>query len=93
MDGWGSLTMLIKRQEAAKFRKAALRSELKKRKLGFLHEPFTAEDEFDFPEVSKYELDKIKADIRKKYRRERIVQICISILILVVLFYVLYLVF
>ena len=32
MDGWGSLTMLIKRQEAAKNRKAKLKFDLQKRK-------------------------------------------------------------
>lgn len=36
MDGWGSLTMLIKRQELTKARKSKLRYELQKRKEAFL---------------------------------------------------------
>jgi len=32
MDGWGALTMLIKRQESAKWHKAELRHQLQKRK-------------------------------------------------------------
>jgi hypothetical protein len=32
MEGWGSLTMLIKRQEAAKNRKTTLKFELQKRR-------------------------------------------------------------
>jgi hypothetical protein len=36
MDGWGSLTMLIKRQEAAKNRKYSLKYELQKKKRKFV---------------------------------------------------------
>lgn len=71
MDGWGALTMLIKRQNADKYRKAEMRRELKKRKEDFLKNKGTA-SEFDFPELSKDEMGTIKAEIRSKMRKERI---------------------
>ena len=36
MDGWGALTMLIKRQNANKYKKAEFRYELQKKKEDFL---------------------------------------------------------
>lgn len=92
MDGWGSLTMLIKRQEAAKFRKAALRAELKHRKEGYIHDPYTIKDEFDFPEVSEFEMKKIKEEIRKKYRKQRNIQFIFSAVLLSFIIYLLSLV-
>lgn len=92
MDGWGSLTMLIKRQEAAKFRKAALRAELKNRKESHIHDPYTAKDEFDFPEVSEFEMQKIKQDIKRKYKRQRNLQLLISVTLLITITYILFLI-
>ena len=37
MDGWGALTMLITRQNAAKSRKSELRYQLQKRKESYLN--------------------------------------------------------
>lgn len=80
MDGWGALTMLIKRQNADKYRKAGLRQELKKRKEEFLtHQTVTPE--FDFPELSKDEMGVIKAEIRSKMKKEKIRSTIFSLLI------------
>jgi uncharacterized membrane protein (DUF106 family) len=74
MDGWGSLTMLIKRQEADKFRKAGLRSKLKSLKEGYLN-AHESKEEFDFPEISSVEMKILKDQIRKDLRKERIKEI------------------
>ncbi len=57
MDGWGALTMLIKRQNASRNRKADLRYELRKKKEELLKRK-GSHQEFDFPEISKEELEK-----------------------------------
>lgn len=93
MDGWGSLTMLIKRQEAAKFRKAILRNELKRRKESYLHDTYNGEDVFDFPKVSEAEMAKIKYEIRKKLKRERKIQWIFSALLFITILFVMYLIF
>ncbi|MFY0604060.1 MAG: hypothetical protein JXQ93_08925 [Flavobacteriaceae bacterium] len=92
MDGWGSLTMLIKRQEAAKFRKAALRTELKNRKESYLHDVYDSKDEFEFPEVSELEMKRIKKEIRRKYKRQRNIHFLFSIMLLSAIIYVLFLI-
>ncbi|MBL4605291.1 MAG: hypothetical protein JKY02_06445 [Flavobacteriaceae bacterium] len=71
MDGWGALAMLIKRQEADKFRKAQLRSKLKKQKEAYLH-AYESKDEFDFPKISSVEMKILKDQIRKDFRKEKI---------------------
>jgi hypothetical protein len=81
MDGWGSLTMLIKRQNSEKYRKAKSRYDRQKKKEGFLtHDG--EESEFDFPEVSEFELKRIKAKIKADHRRQRIKNSIISFVIL-----------
>lgn len=92
MDGWGSLTMLIKRQEAAKFRKAKLRAELKNKKEGYLNDVYSVKDEFKFPQVSEFEMKKIKEAIHKKYRKQRNLQFLFSITLLSAIVYVLFLI-
>ncbi len=82
MDGWGSLTMLIKRQNAEKYRKAQLRYELQKKKEDFLSNQGHT-NEFDFPEVSKLEMEKIKENIRADFRKQRIKNRLISAFILI----------
>jgi len=71
MDGWGSLTMLIKRQNAEKYRKADLRYELQKRKESYITDK-ESQDEFDFPQLSRSEMNEIKEDIRKKIRTDKL---------------------
>ncbi len=71
MEGWGSLTMLIKRQEADKFLKAQMRSKLKSQRELYLHTN-EAEGEFDFPKISSIEMKRIKDQIRKDLRKEKI---------------------
>lgn len=80
MDGWGSLTMLIKRQEAAKNRKATLKYELQKRKTSLLN---GKKNSLKFPEINADELEIIKSEIRKKYKREKIKSIILDIIILI----------
>jgi hypothetical protein len=72
MDGWGSLTMLIKRQNASKYRKAVLRHELQKKKESYLKDAYDANEELEFPELSTYEMNVLKREIRAKLKRERI---------------------
>jgi hypothetical protein len=85
MDGWGSLTMLIKRQEAAKFRKAILRAELRSRKESHLQDVYNSKDEFDFPEISNVEMKKLKNEIRSKYRRERALLLLTTLMLLLLI--------
>ena len=82
MDGWGSLTMLLKRQNANKYRKAQLRYDLQKKKEAFLSNQ-KSNSEFDFPELSTVEMEKLKKEIRSKIRREKIKNKIISLLILI----------
>ena len=51
---FGALTTLIKKQEAAKNRKASLKYELQKRRESLLHSK--PEQELEFPEISKTEM-------------------------------------
>jgi hypothetical protein len=81
MDGWGSLTMLIKRQEADKFRKAELRSKLKNQKEGYLN-AHESKDEFNFPEISSVEMKKLKEKIRRDIRNEWIRSLVFLLLVL-----------
>ena len=80
MDGWGSLAMLIKRQEAAKNRKAKLKYDLQKRKESFLNE--NPHQELAFPEISKEKLHALKQEIRKKHKKIRIKSILLNISLL-----------
>ena len=79
MDGWGSLTMLIKRQEAAKNRKTTLKYELQKRRESLLKGK--PAQELEFPEISNAEMKILKEKIRKKYKADKIKNAIISILI------------
>lgn len=81
MDGWGSLTMLIKRQNSEKYRKAKSRYDRQKKKEGFLTND-RKESQFDFPQVSEFELERIKGEIRADYRKRRIKNRIISFIIL-----------
>lgn len=79
MDGWGSLTMLIKRQEAAKNRKSDLKYELQKRRESLLKGK--PAQELEFPEISTAEMKILKEKIRKKYKADKIKNAIISILL------------
>ena len=68
---WGALTILIKKQNANKYRKARSRYDRQKKKEGFLTNDGT-ESEFDFPEVSELEMERIKAEIRADFREQRL---------------------
>jgi len=81
MDGWGSLTLFIKRQNAEKYRKAKSRYDLQKKKEGFLSNDGT-QSEFDFPEISDFEMEKVKAEIRARMKKDRIKNRIISLFIL-----------
>lgn len=90
MDGWGSLTMLIKRQEAAKNRKSKLKYELQKRKESLISKN---RYKLDFTHVSNSDLKKIKTQIRKKYRIENIKNIVINSILLLVSILIIYLIY
>lgn len=90
MEGWGSLTVLIKKQEAAKNRKAKLKYELQKRKESLISKE---KNSLVFKEVSKADLKTIKAEIREKYRKERIKTLIVNFMLLVVSSFVIYLIF
>ena len=82
MDGWGSLTMLMKRQNADKYRKARLRHQLQKKKESFLSNQ-NDHSETDFPEISRAQMELIKQEIRSNLRKQRINSRLISVLIFV----------
>ncbi len=88
MDGWGSLTMLIKRQEAAKRRKSSLKYDLQKRRESFLKNKAT--QKLEFPEISDSEMKTIKDEIRKKHKREWIKNVLINFLLLICSFFLIY---
>lgn len=68
---WGALTILTRKQNNAKYRKAELRHELQKKKEQFLKDhPTDLKTELEFPEVSKQQLELIKKEIRRKAKRE-----------------------
>tara|TARA_R110002073_G_scaffold8207_1_gene45707 strand:+ start:145402 stop:145692 length:291 start_codon:yes stop_codon:yes gene_type:complete len=92
MDGWGALTMLIKRQEATKWRKAELRHQLQKRKEALIHKR-TDQNEFNFPELSNSEMRKVKDQIRRDFKKERIKHIIYlsTVLLIFISFFVIYL--
>ncbi|WP_139059099.1 hypothetical protein [Polaribacter reichenbachii] len=83
--------MLIKKQEAAKNRKAALKYELQKRRESQLKKG--NQTEIEFPEVSKEEMETLKDKIRKKYKAQRIktviLDICLFIFVLLLFYFIL----
>jgi hypothetical protein len=89
---WGALTILIKRQEAAKFRKT-IRAKSKHRKESYLPDASDNEDAFDFPEVSEAEMERIKDQIRKKLKRERKIQWIFSSVIFITILFIVYFTF
>mmetsp|Transcript_15281 Transcript_15281/g.45632 ORF Transcript_15281/g.45632 Transcript_15281/m.45632 type:complete len:102 (+) Transcript_15281:319-624(+) len=92
MDGWGALTMLVKRQNAAKYRKAALRHELQKRKESFLKDVYD-DEKLDFPEISSYEMNVLKREIRaklKKQKRQNLLSYAMVIGLILLFFFLLY---
>lgn len=91
MDGWGALTMLIKRQEAAKNRKAVLKKALQEKKMSHLH--VENKTEFGFPELSTVELKQLKNDIRKEIKKQRIKSIISSLILLISIISIVYFIF
>ncbi|WP_439129452.1 hypothetical protein [Polaribacter sp.] len=91
MDGWGALTMLIKRQEAAKNRKAVLKKALQEKKMSYLH--VENKTEFGFPELSTVELKQLKNDIRKEIKKQRIKSIISSLILLISIISIVYFIF
>lgn len=77
---FGAATNLIKKQDAAKNRKASLKYELQKRRARFLKN--TSNQELEFPEISKAEMKIIKEKIRQNYKIEKIKNTIINILLL-----------
>ena len=88
---YGSLAVLIKRQKSEKFRKAELRAKLKSQKELYL-DVYKTKDEFDFPEISSIEMKKLKDQIRKDFRKEKIKTIlsylAISLIVVSVVVYI-----
>lgn len=77
---FGAATNLIKKQEAAKNRKASLKYELQKRRASFLKNK--SNQELEFPEISKAEMKIIKEKIRQNYKVEKIKNTIINTLLL-----------
>ncbi|OAD40846.1 hypothetical protein [Polaribacter atrinae] len=77
---FGALTSLIKKQEAAKYRKSTLKYELQKRRESLLKDK--PAQELEFPEISNIEMKILKEKIRKQYKADKIKNIIINILIL-----------
>ena len=76
---FGAITSLIKKQEAAKYRKATLKYELQKRRESLLKGKPT--QELEFHEISTAEMNVLKEKIRKKYKADKIKNAIISILL------------
>jgi hypothetical protein len=85
---WGALSSLIKKQEAAKRRKASLKYDLQKRRDSFLKKK--AIQKLEFPEISDSEMKTIKDEIRKKHKREWINNILVNLLLLICSFFLIY---
>lgn len=86
MDGWGSLTMLIKRQNANKYRKSELRYELQKKKESYLKDAYNTRESFEFPEISLDEMIVLKEEIRAKLKRDKIKNILSYIVVVGLIF-------
>lgn len=94
MDGWGSLTMLIKRQNADKYRKAELRYKLQKKKEGFVHDAYDRDgNEFEFPEFSKAEMEAFKKEIRTEIKKQRLRNLGTYFLVIILIISFVYLAF
>jgi hypothetical protein len=91
MDGWGSLTMLIKRQEAAKNRKSTLKYELQKRRESLFKD--NVRQKLEFPEISNADMKILKEEIRKKHRTEKTKSIIINIIIFTFVLFLFYYIF
>ncbi|AUC23263.1 hypothetical protein BTO15_14685 [Polaribacter sejongensis] len=87
---FGALTTLIKKQEAAKNRKASLKYELQKRRESLLHSK--PEQELEFPEISKTEMKILKEEIRKKYKAARIKNIAVNFFLIIFVLLIFYLI-
>jgi len=79
MDGWGSLTMLIKRQLASRKRKENFQFDLQKKKENLLKN--SSITELEFPVISDSKMKLIKKKIKKKYKTERIKDIILYVII------------
>ncbi|WP_026777729.1 hypothetical protein [Polaribacter sp. Hel_I_88] len=88
MDPWGSLTMLLKKQEVAKNRKAALKYELQKRREVLLKGG--ARKEMEFPEISKTDITILKEGIRRKHKADQTKNIIIYILFFILVLFLIY---
>lgn len=77
MDGWGSLTMLIKRQNASKYRKAKNRYEHQKKKEQFLNDYPSELTQLEFPEISPQRLEALKLQIRKRVKRNHTIKVIV----------------
>ena len=71
MDGYGALSMLIKRQNADKNRKTKFRYELQKKREELLTTEII-EDSFSFPQLSEFEIKIKKDQIRAQIRKDKI---------------------
>ena len=76
---FGAITSLIKKQEAAKYRKATWKYELQKRRENLLKGKPT--QKLEFLEISNTEMKILKEKIRKKYKADKIKNAIISILL------------
>jgi hypothetical protein len=85
---WGTLTMLIKKQEATKHRKAEIRRNFKNRKNLFIET--NNKGELDFPKISNAEMALLKRKIRKEYRKRNIKKGIINALIFTAVAFVFY---
>lgn len=82
MDGWGALSMLIKRQQADKRRKAEIRAIYIKKKISYINTK-KVKNKFNFPELTPIELKNLKKEIKKKIIRKRITSFILSTLLFI----------
>jgi hypothetical protein len=91
MDAWGSLTTLIKKQEAVKQRKATIRKQLRKRKESFIN--VNPEGKLEFPELSRADMANLKDKIRKEYRKAHFKKGIVNALIFLSIALIFYVIF
>lgn len=82
MDGWGSLTMLMKRQNAAKYRKAKKRHDHQKKKEQFVNDHSSDFTQLEFPEISPQRLETLKLQIRKRAKRKHTIKVIVYAIVI-----------
>ena len=70
------------RQKRDESSKSLLRNKIRTKKKGLVDDAiYNAKDQFDLPDVSKAELERLKAEIRNRIKKQKFTQIIIALAI------------